>query len=95
MWNNLIAIIGELDGLMALMKVSFDNPFNCRPNITADRNKTTLMEKMVHPVLMKLKGDFVSNDIQIDPAGVILLSGPNMGGKSTLLRTLSVCLILG
>lgn len=38
---------------------------------------------------------FVTNDLTMDEQGrVIILTGPNMGGKSTLLRTLAVNVIL-
>ena len=50
---------------------------------------------MVHPVLFNMNKGFISNDIEIDcDKRVMVLTGPNMGGKSTLLRTLSVCMIL-
>jgi len=53
------------------------------------------IQKMAHPVIRRIKGSFIENDLEMDRSGVMLLTGPNMGGKSTLLRTLSVCLILG
>lgn len=53
-----------------------------------------------HPVLRSDtlgKGAFVPNDITIggsDQASFILLTGPNMGGKSTLLRQVCLTVIL-
>lgn len=53
-----------------------------------------------HPVLRSDslgKGTFVPNDITIggsDHACFILLTGPNMGGKSTLLRQVCLAVIL-
>lgn len=53
-----------------------------------------------HPVLRSDtlgKGDFVPNDITIggsDHASFILLTGPKMGGKSTLLRQVCLTVIL-
>jgi len=50
----------------------------------------------MHPVLFGMNKGFISNDLEMDNnKRVVLLTGPNMGGKSTLLRTLSVCIILG
>lgn len=45
---------------------------------------------MIHPC-MNLSGDktFIPNDTLLDPSMnqyVLLVTGPNMGGKSTLLR---------
>ena len=41
-------------------------------------------------------GDFIPNDINIgaSEANSMLLTGPNMGGKSTYLRQVAVCAIL-
>lgn len=53
-----------------------------------------------HPVLRSDilgKGSFVPNDISVGGAGCpsfILLTGPNMGGKSTLLRQVCLAIIL-
>ncbi len=42
---------------------------------------------MYHPTLAKLKKDFVPNDTVFeDTNNIMLVTGPNMGGKSTLLR---------
>src|SRR5439155_1158461 len=38
---------------------------------------------------------FIPNDVTLDEAGrVILLTGPNMAGKSTLLRQVGLCVVL-
>lgn len=53
-----------------------------------------------HPVLRSDslgKGSFVPNDVTIGGSGnpsFILLTGPNMGGKSTLLRQVCLAVIL-
>lgn len=53
----------------------------CRPIFT--ENGYEVMEG-VHPSLYS--GDFVPNDISFSYP-IIILTGPNMGGKSTILRT--------
>jgi DNA mismatch repair protein MutS len=48
-----------------------------------------------HPVLMQLlKGKFVANDLLIDEKRLSLITGPNMGGKSTFLRQAALIAIL-
>jgi DNA mismatch repair protein MutS len=40
-------------------------------------------------------GKFIANDIRLDDAGrVILLTGPNMAGKSTILRQVGLAVIM-
>jgi DNA mismatch repair protein MSH2 len=43
--------------------------------------------QMRHPCVKNC----VSNDIHIDHNKTIILTGPNMGGKSTYIRTIGVC----
>ena len=48
----------------------------------------------MHPVVGGLKRDFVSNIVEVGNE-VVVVTGPNMGGKSTLLRSVACCVILG
>ena len=60
----------------------------CRP-VMSDEAGITILEGR-HPVLEELQRDppFISNDCRLDPQAsqIVLLTGPNMGGKSTYLR---------
>ncbi|MCI4366158.1 MAG: DNA mismatch repair protein MutS [Thermoplasmata archaeon] len=50
-----------------------------------------------HPILDRaMAGRFVPNDIDLDADGIrmIVLTGPNMSGKSTYMRTLGLCVVL-
>src|SRR5205814_2221851 len=50
-----------------------------------------------HPVVerMMAREAFIPNDVLLDASGrVILLTGPNMAGKSTLLRQVGLCVLL-
>ncbi|MBC7395982.1 MAG: DNA mismatch repair protein MutS, partial [Bdellovibrionales bacterium] len=51
-----------------------------------------------HPVVdHALKGEFVANDIELSPetARTLVITGPNMGGKSTLMRQMAQIILLG
>src|SRR5437667_2642026 len=66
-----------------------------RPDITDDF--TLALEGSRHPVVerMMAREAFIPNDVTLDEAGrVILLTGPNMAGKSTLLRQVGLCVVL-
>lgn len=58
---------------------------------------TIALEGSRHPVVerMMAREAFIPNDVLLDASGrVILLTGPNMAGKSTLLRQVGLCVLL-
>ena len=87
--------MAEIDAYCALAEVSID-PNMTKPKILSMLKKPTLKIKgMRHPLLeKKYEDDFVPNDIELnfDDQRSLLITGPNMGGKSTTLRT--TCLVL-
>jgi DNA mismatch repair protein MutS len=55
------------------------------------------IEEGRHPVLEAALGEsFVPNDLELDPAAsqIVLLTGPNMGGKSTYLRQAALLVLM-
>jgi DNA mismatch repair protein MutS len=51
-----------------------------------------------HPVIetMMARESFIPNDVRFEPAArVLLVTGPNMAGKSTILRQIGLCVLLG
>lgn len=50
-----------------------------------------------HPILNKLMkhGKFVANDCFMEHDDVLMITGPNMGGKSTYMRQLALLVIMG
>jgi DNA mismatch repair protein MutS len=66
-----------------------------RPEVTD--GFTLRLEASRHPVVERTmaREGFIPNDVCLDEAGrVILLTGPNMAGKSTLLRQVGLCVLL-
>jgi len=55
-------------------------------------------EGVRHPVVERLlpRGEFVANDVRLDARErqIVLLTGPNMGGKSTYLRQVALLVLL-
>ena len=47
-----------------------------------------------HPILMQLNESFVPNDLLLKADKMIILTGPNMGGKSTLMRQTALLAIM-
>ena len=85
--------IAYLDVMQSLSTVSEECNF-VRPTINHEHIINVLDAR--HPVVEKvIKGDYISNDIIMDKdTSVLLITGPNMSGKSTYMRTLAVLIIL-
>ena len=82
---------GSVD-VQCLAKVALDQDYVC-PQITSE--PTIMVKDGRHPVIEALQADFVPNDLSLtDERRIILLTGPNMAGKSTYLRQTALIVIL-
>jgi len=83
--------LATLDVLLALAEVAATKDY-CKPAID-DAGEIHVRDGR-HPVVEDLmpRGDFVPNDIALDPAGasMLIVTGPNMAGKSTYLRQVAL-----
>jgi len=87
-------VLAQLDVWAALADVAERERY-VRPQLTADY--ALELEGSRHPVVERMmpRETFIPNDVLLDEAGrVILLTGPNMAGKSTLLRQVGLCVVL-
>ncbi|MBU0629415.1 MAG: DNA mismatch repair protein MutS [Candidatus Margulisbacteria bacterium] len=86
--------IAQLDVLLSLADCAVENNY-CRPVFT-DKKEITI-EAGRHPVVEKMLGEFkfVANDTELNPDRCFLLiTGPNMGGKSTYMRQTALISLL-
>lgn len=90
------SVVAELDCLVSLSKASFnlDEP-KCRPTFVESDQAFVDFTDLRHPS-MCLQRDFIANNVQLggDVARTTLLTGPNMAGKSTLLRMTAAGVIM-
>jgi hypothetical protein len=86
--------LGELDALAALAALRHDNPGWAFPTVRADGSDSRLVaEGLGHPLLPPAA--CVVNDVELGPAGsYLLVTGSNMSGKSTLLRSIGTNVVL-
>lgn len=64
-----------------------------KPQIT-EENELEIIEGR-HPVVEQIGNDFVPNDCRMDElCSFVLITGPNMGGKSTYLRQIALCVLM-
>ncbi|KAF9286408.1 DNA mismatch repair protein msh6 [Mortierella alpina] len=97
-WLKAVKIIAELDCLGSLSKSSsaLGSPA-CRPEFVESESSVLELEGLRHPcVIPGIASDFIPNDTVLggESPSLILLTGPNMGGKSTLLRQTCVAIIM-
>ncbi|KAI8335064.1 muts domain V-domain-containing protein [Chlamydoabsidia padenii] len=96
MWQSAVYQLAQLDALLGLTHGSLRlaEPA-CRPEFIDDDKSVLDVKDLRHPCLAT--GDFIPNDTLIggtDQPNIIVLTGPNMGGKSTLLRQTCVVVIM-
>jgi hypothetical protein len=87
-----LAALGRLEALAALASLRFEEPGWAFPQIepAADRLEA---KELAHPLLAPERR--VANDVTVGPPGsVLLVTGSNMSGKSTLLRALGLNAVL-
>lgn len=89
-------VLGTLDVLISFAKVALSNRY-CRPKI-ADSDTLEVKEGR-HPVIEKqlAAGDnYVPNDIYLDHQRqqILIITGPNMAGKSALLRQTALIVLM-
>jgi DNA mismatch repair protein MutS len=81
-------LIGILDCLLCFAQIAKENKY-CKPSLTEDAILNITAGR--HPVIEKtlaIDQDYIPNDVFLDPATqqIIILTGPNMSGKSAVLR---------
>ena len=84
-----LEVMGEFDALSSISNISFDHDDWCFGNITEKEIKGV---NMAHPLI----GDrAVANTYElVAPKQITLITGSNMSGKSTFLRTVGINLLL-
>ncbi len=87
--------VARLDVVACLAEVAARNRYT-RPELTEAGGALEIRDGR-HPVVEKLgEEDFVPNDLEIDAStgDIVLLTGPNMGGKSTYLRQVALIVLM-
>ena len=90
------AIVAQIDLLSAFAQLAVENNYS-RPII--DQSLEIEIRQGRHPVIernMPLGQEYVANEIKLDSQGeqIIILTGPNMAGKSALLRQTALIVLM-
>lgn len=86
-------ILAQVDAILSFSQVAYDNEYVC-PEYNNNRDICVVAGR--HPVVEQIgAGKFIPNDINLtDKSSVLILTGPNMGGKSTYLRQTALLVIM-
>src|SRR5690625_42406 len=94
MIQSLAEVVSHIDVLQSFATVSEANNYT-RPTFV---EKELVIKNGRHPVIEQVMqdGSFVPNDVTLNEAeNVLLITGPNMSGKSTYMRQLALIAIMG
>ena len=87
--NNWFCLFGELESLMSFAGFARNCDTVCLPGISGEDG--IFAEQLGHPLLEN--GQRVCNDFQMKDS-IVIISGSNMSGKSTFMRTVGINLVL-
>ena len=85
-----LEVIGEYEMLCSLANLSYNNPEFSFPELNS--NFEVSFTNLSHPLLNSVSR--IGNDISFKPQSFVILTGSNMSGKSTFLRSLGINMIL-
>jgi DNA mismatch repair protein MSH6 len=96
------ATLARVDCLLSLASASRRNGFACMPELldaSALPHMRLRVQQCRHPTLAQAsEREFIANDVELGtearPQSVVLLTGPNMGGKSTVMRQACLMVVL-
>ena len=86
--KDLFLFIGEIDSAISCASVQTNNTKYCKPNFI--NKKEVFAEEIYHPLIENC----IPNNLNLENKS-LLLTGSNMSGKTTFIRTFSINAILG
>jgi DNA mismatch repair ATPase MutS len=87
-----LAGLGELEALVSLATYAFENPADAFP-VLVDAGPLFEAQALGHPLIPESRS--IRNDLRLDSERqMLVVTGSNMSGKSTLLRTVGINTVL-
>lgn len=86
--DDLFQFIGKIDVMVSIQSLKAGTPTSCSPQFTKDKEINA--QGVYHPLIQNP----VQNDLVLNNSS-LLLTGSNMSGKTTFIRTIALNLILG
>jgi DNA mismatch repair protein MutS len=95
-FTELSQFVAIIDVSLSNMKCSKRNNY-CRPNVDDNQESFFIAKQLRHPIIELINNDteYIPNDITLTKESMgMLVYGLNSSGKSSLLRSIGVCIIL-
>lgn len=89
--ENWFKTISFFDAQNSLANVAFNHPNYVYPEINT-KNEVIKTKKLGHPLLKE--SQCIANDFSIESQQFFIITGANMAGKSTFLRTISLAIVM-
>ncbi len=89
--ENWFEVIAFFDAQNSLANVAFNHPNYVFPKINLNKN-VILSQQLGHPLLKEKQR--IGNDFKIENQQFFIITGANMAGKSTFLRTVSLAIVM-
>ena len=83
--------LAVLDVICSLAKVAAENNY-ARPEFVGQ--SVLQIKNGRHPVVEQLEKSFIANDIMLHDGEIMILTGPNMAGKSTVMRQTALIVLM-
>jgi DNA mismatch repair protein MSH2 len=97
-WENVSGILAELDVLCGFSELSISAPTQyVRPKLLPSDGHEIRLKGSRHPCVESQDGvSFIPNDVSLvkGESWFQLITGPNMGGKSTYIRQIGMCVLM-
>jgi MutS domain V len=88
-----LAVVGEFEAFSSLSAYKYEHPNDPFPNVIEAERAAFEAEALGHPLVPAAR--LVRNDVHLTgDVGLLVVSGSNMSGKSTLLRTVGINTVL-
>ncbi|HXH51345.1 MAG TPA: mismatch repair protein, partial [Terriglobia bacterium] len=88
-----LAAVGEMEALCALAGYAYEHPADTFPEFAPPEQGLFEAEGLAHPLIPEAKA--IRNDLTLGGnLRLMIISGPNMAGKSTLIRAVGISAVL-